>query len=1330
MPLLRIRLFGVFELWRGDHLVTLRAWPNRKTRDLCKLLLTERDHVLSAERIVDALWPELTPASATNSLRVAVSRLRSVLEPARVLGAGSSFVATAGQGYIFRSNPDVWLDVDAFASAVALGQEAERRGAWGPAASAYEAAAELYRGDYLEENPYDDWALAAREQLRLVRLDMLSRLGHCHAQQQHYRRALAACRQVLAVDLLRESAHRQIMLYHYQLGERDQALLAYERCHHALIDELGVDPLPETQELHARILREDLLQASPVALGVAPGRPLPSERPLPTWLPFVGRNAAMTALADALQRAQAGAFVVFVSGEAGIGKSRLCDEFLAYAADQGAEVIKSRAYELEQDLPYQPLREALRNYLLQSATRDVLQRMLGPRGRHLALLLPALRQFVPELPLPDPAPAAEERARLQEALTGFFEELVATRLTVLLFEDLHWADSATLGFISRLVHSAARMPLLIVATYRDDRIVTRDALRALELGLLRDGLALRLPLARLTPDDVAGLVSACATGGWDSAAFGRQLYQETEGNPLFLTEMLRNLFLAQRLAEDSASGWRPTGGNAELIFAGLPLSSTIHDLIAARCAEPSDDARSVLRVAAVIGRAFEVGLLQRVLAMEPEPLLRALDDLAARQLIEEQLSLSEVGYRFRHDKIREVAYNGLSQGWRQHLHARVADALEASIVLRSPETEARLAHHYVLAGNSAKAVEYLLLAADQARSLYESEQAVVTYERALALLSPNTQPELRARTLMKLGLTHQIAFDHLRAREAYDGAFRLWQQAGGRIQAAAGSGRELRIGWTLNVTTLDPNLAWDANSTGVVDQLFCGLAEHSAELEVIPDLAERWTSLDGGRRFVFRLRQGLTWSDGMPLTAADFVCSWRRVLDPATRSPVALLLHDLHNADMFHGDETEALGVEALDDVTLMVELEQQSPHFLQLLSHNVCYPLPRHCVAQRGPAWSAPAVIVTNGPFQLENWRAGEVVTMRRNPRYEGRFEGNVTGLELHLQADQRAGVALYDAGEIDILRLDHPQELGIEILRRRYADQYVSIAMLHTAFLGCIADAPPLNDARVRRALALATDREQLANVVMQGFVAPATGGFVPPGMPGHTAVFGTPYDPERARALLAEAGFPRGRGFPALEGRIVEAERWRRMSAHLQRQWQETLGIETFWTGGTMRPGTFADRALDPPAHLFLTGWFADYPDPDTYLRACPLLHYTGWQDRDYAALIAQAGRALNQAERLALYRQAEAILMAGAAIIPLTYGREHRLVKPWVKRLPTSTIKWWLWKDVVIEPDRVAISGYQPSDEGSSRSKRPGRPGGGLTSSVSGSDASGSNAVSRS
>jgi len=225
------------------------------------------------------------------------------------------------------------------------------------------------------------------------------------------------------------------------------------------------------------------------------------------------------------------------------------------------------------------------------------------------------------------------------------------------------------------------------------------------------------------------------------------------------------------------------------------------------------------------------------------------------------------------------------------------------------------------------------------------------------------------------------------------------------------------------------------------------------------------------------------------------------------------------------------------------------------------------------------------------------------------------------------------------------------------------------------------PFDDPRVRRAFAHAIDKETLADVVLGGYYFPATGGFVPPGMPGYSAGIGLPYDPERARGLLADAGYPGGRGFAVVE--MLTSGFWPAYHEYLVAQWREVLGVEITWettTGWSM----FRDRLNRKPPHIFIGSWTTHYPDPDSFLRIWQSQSYTRWRNETYNQLVEEARRVTDQRERMNLYGQADRLLVEEAVIVPLIYARLHLLVKPWVSKLPISAMRWWFWKDVIIEP----------------------------------------------
>jgi ABC-type oligopeptide transport system substrate-binding subunit len=454
-------------------------------------------------------------------------------------------------------------------------------------------------------------------------------------------------------------------------------------------------------------------------------------------------------------------------------------------------------------------------------------------------------------------------------------------------------------------------------------------------------------------------------------------------------------------------------------------------------------------------------------------------------------------------------------------------------------------------------------------------------------------------------------------------------------------------------------------------------------MNIVPGVAQSWEVSEGGQKYVFHLRDDVCWSDSTPVTAGDFEYAWKRVLDPAARSPYANMLYVIKGARAFHRGEAawKDVGVRAIDKVTLLVELEGPTGHFPYLLT-KIAYPVPRHVVEARGEAWTKVENLVSNGPFKLQVWKRGEAMVLVRNPGYYGRFGGNVQRVELSLLADQSAALEMYAADDLDILDIRFFSPAKIERARQRYAGEYVTKPILGTGYVRFDASRPPFDDVRVRRAFTLAIDKETLADVIRKGCVFPATGGFVPPGMPGHSAGIGLPYDPERARQLLAEAGYPGGRGFPVVDALMPQLPVTPETGEYMRMQWRENLGIEILWRAAEV--AVFLDRARKEPPHVLLNAEEADFPDPDTFLSVDFLWEVSGWRNEAYEGLVEQARRAIDQEERMKLYGQADRILVEEASLMPLVYWRSHLLVKPWVTRYPMSAIKDSFWKDVVIEP----------------------------------------------
>jgi oligopeptide transport system substrate-binding protein len=325
---------------------------------------------------------------------------------------------------------------------------------------------------------------------------------------------------------------------------------------------------------------------------------------------------------------------------------------------------------------------------------------------------------------------------------------------------------------------------------------------------------------------------------------------------------------------------------------------------------------------------------------------------------------------------------------------------------------------------------------------------------------------------------------------------------------------------------------------------------------------------------------------------------------------------------------------------------------------------------------------IITNGPFRLEACQRGESIVLMRNPAYHGRFRGNLQRVELSLIEKWLARLELYEADGLDVIYVWGLPPMEKDRARQRHAGEYVTVPWLSTQSVGFDMSRPPFDDVRVRRAFVLATDRETMINVTMSGHFFPATGGFIPPGMPGHSPGIGLPYDPHQARQLLADAGYPGGRGFPVVALRVWRTPTFQEMGEHLRAYWRENLGVEI--AGETVEFGAFADSLEREPPHMSILPWVADYPDPDNLLRVGFPWKATGWRNEAYNRPIEKARRITDQRERMRLYGQADRILVEEASIMPLFYARFDLLVKPWVKKFPMSPMKVWFWKDVIIEP----------------------------------------------
>jgi ABC-type oligopeptide transport system substrate-binding subunit/DNA-binding SARP family transcriptional activator len=1348
MPRLSLYLLGPPHLELDGEVLDI---GRRKAVALIAYLAVTRQGQ-ARDALATLFWPEYDQSRARAALRRTLSTLNRAL--------GGAWIEADRETIDLAWDDDLWVDVKAFHRQLAEVQshghpEAET---CPDCLSHLAEAASLYRDDFmagftLRDSPgFDDWQFFQAESLRRELAGALERLVCSHCAMGEYEPAVDYARRWLRLDPLHEEAHCWLMQLYAWTDQRPAALRQYQECVRILEEELGIAPSEETTTLYELIQSGELSRGAVLFPAPRPLRPsaplhLRPSAPLPAFLdgpppyphmPFVAREEELAQLGDCLDAAMArGGYAVFVTGEAGGGKTALVHEFSRRAQEAVPDLVVAigncNAHTGLGD-PYLPFREILGLLTGDIKAKYVQGAITQENARRLWALHPASLQalaevgpnlidsFIPAATLtarasallPDGASWADhlqaliERQRenanaasvaqsdLFEQYTHLLQTLSREHPLLLVVEDAQWADAASINLLFHLSRRLAGGRILLVVTYRPDDV-------ALGRPLTSSGQRERHPLEpvinelkRAYGDIWIDLESAMGRPFIDALldvqpnrlgeGFRAALSHQTEGHPLFTIELLRAMQERGDLVRDPEGRWvaGPT-----LDWKTLP--ARVEAVVEERVGRLEAGLRDILAVASVEGETFTAQVVARVQGLGERPLLGALSQELERRhhLVRAQGEIRVdhkflSRFRFTHTVFQQYLYNTFSPGERRLLHGEIAAALEDLYQEEGDKVTVQLARHYAEAGQVEQAMEYLLRAGDRARDVYAYHEAIDFYERALAFLQAQGAYERAARTLMKLGLTYHLDFNFLRAREAYQEGFALWQRAGAApIAPSPPAPHPLRMPGD-DPPTLDPTRATDDVSGQLINQLFSGLVTLNPELDVVPELAQSWEMLEGGEQWVFHLREDAHWNDGRPVTAGDFIYAWRRVLNPALGSGIASYLYDIKGARAYHQGQLldpDQIGVRAPDPTTLLVELEGPTGYFPFLLTQPMLFPVPRHAVEAHGEAWTEIEHLVTNGPFRLERWEPGSSMILTRNPDYPGEFTGNVEQITLILSKNEAAEhmMALYESDRLDLTYLQPSPET--DRMRQRYAGEYFSGPALYTQYLGFNVDQPPFDDPRVRRALAMATDKEKLANVTLAGYDFPAAGGLIPPEMPGHSPEIGLSFDPERAQALLAQAGYPGGRGFPEVQGLVGHGHK-KRACDDLSAQWRENLGIDVVWQD--LEFGHLLERLDRERPPLLLMGWRADYPDPDNALRMNTHRQWTGWRDPTYERLLEEAKYIADHEERMKLYQQADRTLVEDASVVPLIYGRHQYLIKPWVHKLPLSAMTLYLWKDVIIEP----------------------------------------------
>lgn len=501
----------------------------------------------------------------------------------------------------------------------------------------------------------------------------------------------------------------------------------------------------------------------------------------------------------------------------------------------------------------------------------------------------------------------------------------------------------------------------------------------------------------------------------------------------------------------------------------------------------------------------------------------------------------------------------------------------------------------------------------------------------------------------------------------------------------------LHFGNSAEPQDIDPHTTTGVPESHIVWALFEGLVnKHPETLQPVPGVAERWETSSDGKIYRFHLRRNAKWSNGDSITAEDFRWSWWRALQPKLGNEYAYMLYPIRNAEEFATGKLadfSQVGVRVLDDYTLEVELKSPTPYFLQLIDHQSYYPVPRKVlekfggVSSRFSRWTRPGNAVTNGAFRMSEWKINRYVKVEKNPHYWNADNVKLKGVVFYPTENVATEERMFRSRQLHVTQ-EVPIDKVLEY-KRNHPDELRLQPYLGSYYYMVNVTRPGLRDARVRRALAMAIDREALMTQVLHGVFQPAYA-LTPPGASDYAppVLFG--FDPIAARKLLADAGYPNGAGFPKFEIMYNTNEQHRKIAVAVQQMWKQHLNIEVGIVNQEWK--VYLDSRDELNYDIGRAAWIGDYLDPNTFIELWVTgggNNDTGWSNARYDALVRKASTATTQAERLTTYKEAETILLQEMPIIPIYYYVTRHLVSPAVKGMSSNILDYIAFREISLE-----------------------------------------------
>ena len=859
-----IRVLGPVEVVEDGRI--LRP-GSRKQLALLALLVVRGNRGASRDVLIDELWQGNPPAAAETTLRSYVSRLRSIV--------GVERLQTRKLGYALVLAPDE-LDAHRFEQLLAAGREALASEQPARAATQLREALALWRGDVLDDVRDELYAQAEIARLNELRLEVLEERIEADLALGRHESVVPELETLVGEHSHRERLCRQLMIALYRSGRQAEALAAYANARRTLSDELGLEPGHELRALERAILGQDIsLELGPKGEGHSGTTELARGT-------FVGRKSELGELLSGFADVHNGHGRLFLLvGEPGIGKSRLAEELTLHAQARGADILVGRCWEAGGAPAYWPWVQALRT-CIRLRDPSELRRELGRGAPELAHLLPELRELFPTLPEPVAPESEGARFRLFEAVAAFLREASRVRPIVLMVDDLHAADAPSLLLLQFVARELADARLLLLGAYRDVDPTVEARLGAAVSELVREPVTTRITLSGLAKDDIATYIEVAA-GSRPQADIVGAIHAETEGNPLFMGEVVRLLVAEGALDEASHT---------------LRVPDTVRGVIEQRLRRLSDDGRNLLVLASVLGREFGIQELARLADASPAEALAILDEAMVERIVGEVPGASD-RLRFAHVLIRDTIYDGLTVARRVELHHRTGEALETFYADSEPHL-AELAHHFYAAapaGETNRAIKYTQLAADRAVHLHAYEEAARLYEMALSVSDDDVK---RCDLLLALGEALARAGDTPASKRAFRRAFELADAEGlPEKLALAAFGYGGRILWEVSRD--------DRHSVPLLEHALAVLGEGDSPLRV-----RLLARLAGGP-----LRDASFPAEQKAALSGEAIAMARRIGDPTT------LLYALYGYLLSHiGPDTRPAVLEvAKECVTIALEV-------------------------------------------------------------------------------------------------------------------------------------------------------------------------------------------------------------------------------------------------------------------------------------------------------------------------------------------------------------------------------------------------------------------------